>query len=99
MSGSALGGCAALVTGASSAIGAAGAGGAGMEGVDYKVSKVGLQVWTKTFARDVVPSDVRVNCVACGAIDTPMHAPWRDASIEGWGQTLHASGGLQGSYA
>jgi 3-oxoacyl-[acyl-carrier protein] reductase len=62
----------------------AGAGGAGMEGVDYNVSKVGLQVWTKTFAREVGPTGVRVNCVACGAVDTPMHALWRDALIEEW---------------
>lgn len=62
----------------------AGGGGAGMEGVDYNVSKVGLQAWTKTFAREVGPLGIRVNCVACGAIDTPMHAAWREALIAEW---------------
>ena len=62
----------------------AGSGGAGMEGADYNVSKVGLQAWTKTLARELGPAGVRVNCVACGAIDTPMHAAWRDQLIEQW---------------
>jgi 3-oxoacyl-[acyl-carrier protein] reductase len=59
-------------------------GGAGMEGVDYNISKVGLQAWVKTLAREVGPSGVRANCVACGAIDTPMHAQWRDALFAQW---------------
>jgi 3-oxoacyl-[acyl-carrier protein] reductase len=62
----------------------ASSGGAGMEGVDYNVSKVGLQAWVKTLAAAVGPAGVRANCVACGAIDTPMHAAWREALIDEW---------------
>jgi 3-oxoacyl-[acyl-carrier protein] reductase len=62
----------------------AGSGGAGMEGIDYNVSKVGLQAWVKTLATAVGPDGVRANCVACGAIDTPMHEAWRQQLIDEW---------------
>lgn len=47
-------------------------GGAGPEGVDYNISKAGLQCFTKTLARQVAPYGIRVNSVSPGIIDTPM---------------------------
>lgn len=47
-------------------------GGAGPEGVDYNISKAGLQCFTKTLARQLAPYGVRVNSVSPGIIDTPM---------------------------
>lgn len=82
----ALGAMASQGSGSIIAIGSslASIGGAGMDGVDYNISKVGLQAWIKTLAREVGPSGIRANGVACGAIDTPMHEKWRDALIAQW---------------
>ena len=47
-------------------------GGAGGEGVDYNISKAGLQCFTKTLARQLASYGIRVNSVSPGIIDTPM---------------------------
>lgn len=47
--------------------------GASME-VAYSTSKAGLNGLTKSLAREVGPSNIRVNAIACGAIQTEMNS-------------------------
>lgn len=41
--------------------------------IPYSVSKGGLNTFTKSLAKEVGPSKIRVNSVACGFIDTTMN--------------------------
>lgn len=41
--------------------------------VAYSVSKGGLNTFTKALARELAPSNIQVNAVACGLIDTDMN--------------------------
>ena len=51
-------------------------------GVDYCTAKAALQALTRAAAQDVAPYGVRVNALAPGAVDTPMHAHHRDYLYE-----------------
>lgn len=46
--------------------------------VAYSASKGGLQAFTKALAREVAPSGISVNAIACGYIDTEMNAHLSD---------------------
>ena len=59
--------------------------GASCEAV-YSASKGAVNAFTKAMARELAPSHICVNAIACGAIDTPMNA-WmspeeREALVE-----------------
>ena len=46
--------------------------GASME-VGYSATKGGLNAMTRALAKEVAPSNIQVNAIACGAIDTDMN--------------------------
>lgn len=47
--------------------------GASME-VAYSASKGGMNAFTKALAKELAPSGIQVNAIACGVIDTSMNA-------------------------
>lgn len=49
-----------------------GAQGASME-VAYSASKGGVNAFTKALAKELAPSNIQVNAIACGVIDTSMN--------------------------
>ena len=51
-------------------------------GVDYCSSKAALHALTRATAQDVAPNNIRVNTIAPGAVDTPMHADHRTLLFE-----------------
>ena len=51
-------------------------------GIDYCSAKAALQSLSRAAAQDVAPYGVRVNAIAPGAVDTPMHAHHRDYLFE-----------------
>jgi NAD(P)-dependent dehydrogenase (short-subunit alcohol dehydrogenase family) len=44
----------------------------------YGTTKAALDYLTRTLAGELAPSGVRVNCIAPGPIDTPIHATWAE---------------------
>lgn len=42
--------------------------------VAYSASKGGVNSFTKALAKELAPSDIKVNAIACGMIDTDMNA-------------------------
>jgi C-7 ketoreductase len=44
----------------------------------YGMTKSALDYLTRTLAGELAPLRVRVNCIAPGPIDTPIHATWAD---------------------
>ncbi len=54
--------------------------GASME-VAYSASKGGLNAFTKALARELAPSNIQVNAVACGMIDTDMNSIYNKEEI------------------
>ncbi len=46
--------------------------GASCESV-YSATKAGLNIFTKSIAKELAPSNIQVNCVACGLVDTDMN--------------------------
>ena len=51
----------------------AGRNGGGPGAGPYAVAKAGLVAFTKSLAKELAPSGIRVNCVSPGVIDTPFH--------------------------
>lgn len=51
--------------------------------VAYSASKGGLNAFTKALARELAPSNIQVNAIACGAIDTEMNAFLSEAERAG----------------
>jgi NAD(P)-dependent dehydrogenase (short-subunit alcohol dehydrogenase family) len=44
----------------------------------YGMTKAAIDYLTRTLAGELAPAGVRVNCIAPGPIDTPIHATWAD---------------------
>ena len=42
--------------------------------IAYSASKGGIHAFTKALAKELAPSRIAVNAIACGAIDTDMNA-------------------------
>lgn len=55
--------------------------GASME-VAYSATKGGLNAFTKALAKELAPSNIRVNAVSCGLIDTQMNAHLSETEME-----------------
>ena len=51
-------------------------------GVDYCAAKAALQAYTRGAAQSMAESHVRLNAIAPGGVDTPMHADHRDFLME-----------------
>jgi NAD(P)-dependent dehydrogenase (short-subunit alcohol dehydrogenase family) len=51
----------------------------------YSVSKAGLEYLTRANALELAQWGIRVNCVAPGPVDTPIHATYMDDVEEGYG--------------
>jgi NAD(P)-dependent dehydrogenase (short-subunit alcohol dehydrogenase family) len=51
-------------------------------GVDYCSAKAALQAYTRGAAQNVAEKRIRVNAIAPGGVDTPMHAHHRDFLME-----------------
>lgn len=54
--------------------------GASME-VAYSASKGGMNAFTKALAKELAPSGIQVNAIACGIIDTAMNACFTEEDI------------------
>ena len=54
--------------------------GASME-VAYSASKGGMNAFTRALAKELAPSNIQVNAIACGIIDTAMNAAFSDEEI------------------
>lgn len=55
--------------------------GASME-VAYSASKGGMNAFTKALAKELAPSNIQVNAIACGVIDTAMNAGFSEEEID-----------------
>ena len=55
--------------------------GASME-VAYSASKGGINAFTKGLAKELAPSNVQVNAIACGVIDTSMNSCFSKEDME-----------------
>lgn len=55
--------------------------GASME-VAYSASKGGLNAFTRALAKELAPSNIQVNAIACGVIDTDMNKSFSMEDIE-----------------
>lgn len=49
--------------------------------VAYSTTKGGLNTFTKALAKELAPSGISVNAIACGMIDTPMNACFSEEEI------------------
>ena len=55
--------------------------GASME-VAYSASKGGVNAFTKALAKELAPSNIQVNAISCGVIDTSMNACFSEEDLD-----------------
>jgi NAD(P)-dependent dehydrogenase (short-subunit alcohol dehydrogenase family) len=48
--------------------------------VPYATSKGGMEAFTRGFSEEIAPNKIRINCVAPGAVDTPML--WNNPNVK-----------------
>lgn len=63
--------------------------GASME-VAYSASKGGMNAFTKALAKELAPSNIQVNAIACGVIDTDMNHCFDKTELESLVQEIPA---------
>lgn len=63
--------------------------GASME-VAYSASKGGINAFTKALAKELGPSNIQVNAIACGIIDTDMNKCFDEEELEALVQEIPA---------
>lgn len=63
--------------------------GASME-VAYSASKGGVNAFTKALAKELAPSNIQVNAIACGVIDTQMNQCFSEEDREALRQEIPA---------
>ncbi len=50
--------------------------------VAYSASKGGINAFTKSLAKELAPSNIQVNAIACGVIDTAMNACFTEEDMQ-----------------
>ncbi len=58
--------------------------------VAYSASKGGMNTFTKALAKELAPSNIQVNAVACGAIDTSMNSFLSKVDLEALAEEIPA---------
>lgn len=56
----------------------------------YSASKGGINAFTKALAKELAPSNIQVNAVACGIIDTDMNAGFSSDDLDALAQEVPA---------
>jgi glucose 1-dehydrogenase len=63
----------------------------------YAASKGGVEAFTRALSRELVPRHIRVNCVAPGAVDTPML--WSNPNVKSGREKIQGAVGKPGDIA
>ena len=50
----------------------------------YGMTKAALEYLTKAFAAELAADRIRVNCIAPGPVDTPLHETWAESREAAW---------------
>ena len=58
--------------------------------VAYSAAKGGVNAFTKALAKELAPSHIRVNALACGAIDTKMNACFSQEEMDAFCEEIPA---------